>query len=584
MVHISPLTPIAAAPLTAPERPIASLTLADVIARLQADPALSAARRREMISALRTTARLLDLPPAGVPADPRHLRQRFQDLAPAACGFSRRRWSNLRSLVLGGLKLAGVPVLPGRAYTLLSADWSELRSLLPDTASRHELSRFMSFCSAQGIAPRTISAANFNAFRQTLENDSLVRKPATIYRKSCKVWNKAAGTILGWPDIIVDVPGDHRRYAMEWSEFPETFRADANAFLQRLGNQDPFADTYAVSVKSSTAKMRRKQIRQLATALARAGKPASAITDLSVLVEPANGKLALRFLYDRAGGKSTKYLHQQAQLLKTIAWHWVRAPAEDLDQLASVCRRLALRQTGMTAKNRARLRQFDNQANVSALINLPRRVLNDLPRIDEGDRSAALRAMLAIAIEFLVTAPMRVNNLTSLRMDRHLVPIRVGRSNTLHLVIPAEETKNGEPYELQLSAETENLLSIYRSRYHTRICAGASQWLFPNEAGERRSTTTFAKAICNFVLRETGIQVNVHLFRHIAVKLYLDRHPEDVETVRRLLGHKSINTTLRYYAELRTADAFRSYDATIRELRETNISPRRKTRRSAARS
>jgi len=53
--------------------------------------------------------------------------------------------------------------------------------------------------------------------------------------------------------------------------------------------------------------------------------------------------------------------------------------------------------------------------------------------------------------------------------------------------------------------------------------------------------------------------MTVHQFRHFAAKLYLDHHPGDYETVRRLLGHKSIATTIRFYQELDTATAVRRY-------------------------
>src|SRR5215469_7158520 len=41
-----------------------------------------------------------------------------------------------------------------------------------------------------------------------------------------------------------------------------------------------------------------------------------------------------------------------------------------------------------------------------------------------------------------------------------------------------------------------------------------------------------------------------HQFRHLVAKLYLDRHPDAFETVQRLLGHKSRETTMRFYREL----------------------------------
>ena len=37
--------------------------------------------------------------------------------------------------------------------------------------------------------------------------------------------------------------------------------------------------------------------------------------------------------------------------------------------------------------------------------------------------------------------------------------------------------------------------------------------------------------------------------------------------MRRILGHKSINTTIRYYAELKTMVAFARFDAVIQDLR-----------------
>jgi integrase len=61
--------------------------------------------------------------------------------------------------------------------------------------------------------------------------------------------------------------------------------------------------------------------------------------------------------------------------------------------------------------------------------------------------------------------------------------------------------------------------------------------------------------------------MHVHLFRHLAVNLHLNANPEDVDTARRLLGHKSLRTTLRAYAEMKTAAAFKSYDEVISGLR-----------------
>ena len=54
---------------------------------------------------------------------------------------------------------------------------------------------------------------------------------------------------------------------------------------------------------------------------------------------------------------------------------------------------------------------------------------------------------------------------------------------------------------------------------------------------------------------ETGLVMNPHLFRHLGAHLFLERHPGSYEEVRRVLGHKNIDTTIENYAGLETADS-----------------------------
>ena len=222
----------------------------------------------------------------------------------------------------------------------------------------------------------------------------------------------------------------------------------------------------------------------------------------------------------------------------------------------------------MTDKNRARLRQFDEPTNVASLVNLPARVLHDVRRHDLGSRREALRVMLALAVELLLVAPMRINNLAGLELARHFVHTRSVPAGAVHLVIPCQETKNSTPYELALPKETVVFLSDYLATYHPRLSPAPSPWLFPNDYGERRDITSFATAIADFVMHETGIRMNVHLFRYLATKLHLQAYPEDIETVRQILGHRSVTTALRLYADIKTASAFRRYDDIITGLRE----------------
>jgi integrase len=548
--------------------PAKPLTIADVIARLEADDGLGSARRAEMLSALRSICRVLNANPQFVPAEPRNLRQRLHGVTHAAAGVSRGRWANIRSLILAAIMRAGIRAMPGGSRQPLAFSWEVLAARLPDKQFRFGLSRFMRFCSANQITPDDVDAAVFEQFRHALENESLVRHPKLVYRTACVLWNRASKSIPGWPAVEVPVPNGSRRSSLRYDDLPVSFRADAEAYLTHLGNQDPFADDYVASLRPATIEARRNQILQIATAAVRSGCPVEEVTGLAALVKPENAKRALRFFWNRAGQVKKESVHQFAILLRSIARYWAKASASDLDVIDGLCRGLAIKNTGLTDKNRQRLRQFDNADNLDALLGLPDRIFRRVRKTDRGGRRDAVRVVCAVAIELLTVAPMRIKNLTLLEAERHLVHTRLGPSPAIHLVIPGEETKNGEPFEVALPGRSAKLVAEYLRNYRHRLTPVASPWLFPGYGGKQRNIDRFSGLISAFVLRETGVRINVHLFRHLAVNLHLDANPEDVETARRILGHKSLRTTLRAYADMKTAAAFKRYDEMISTLRE----------------
>ena len=91
--------------------------------------------------------------------------------------------------------------------------------------------------------------------------------------------------------------------------------------------------------------------------------------------------------------------------------------------------------------------------------------------------------------------------------------------------------------------------------------------LFPGKGGGAKAINTLRKQISDTVHFYTGLKINPHLFRHVMSKLFLDKNPGQHEVVRRVLGHKSIDTTISYYTGLETAAAVRHFDGTILKLR-----------------
>ena len=278
----------------------AIVTIADVLRRLEADDDLDERRRREMRSALRSVCRALGADPSAVPAEPRLLRAKLAKVTPAVAGVSNGRWSNTKSLTLTALKHVGLKSMPGRSRDPLAPEWEALRALIPDRYFQSGLSRFMSYCTARGIAPAAVTAETVVQFGTEVETYSLVRDPGAIYRDTCTLWNKAVETIPGWPPLQVEVPSRRRDFALPLTAFSPPFQAEVEAFLTRAAEPDVFSEHYSKPIADNTVRNRRRQILMAATALVHCGTPIQTITGLDMLVDPDNAKAALRFLHRRA--------------------------------------------------------------------------------------------------------------------------------------------------------------------------------------------------------------------------------------------------------------------------------------------
>jgi integrase len=173
--------------------------------------------------------------------------------------------------------------------------------------------------------------------------------------------------------------------------------------------------------------------------------------------------------------------------------------------------------------------------------------------------SACMASPSSWILHWIVNTPLRAANLAGLRLDRHLHLI----GDRTFLSIPSEETKNAVAIEAELPPRLTQLLQTYIQKYRPVLIGAPAPWLFPGENGARRPSGGFGQQISAFIAREAGLVMTPHQFRHLAAKLFLDQHPDGFETVRRLLGRKSLGTTMRYYRELETVLASKRYAALL---------------------
>jgi integrase len=557
-------------------------SLADLVARLTADDTLSRARRRDLASSLRRLAGLLGRDLAALPADLPELRAAIGRVNPAQHGIARKTWANLRSNALAALRLYGSSAAPSRK-TPLSNEWQALQDLLPDKRFRNGLSRFIRFCSANGIAPASVDDAATTDFRCYLETDTLVPDVVALHRRVCRLWSEAADAIPGWPGRPVTLPDNRkprRHFALQ--DFPASFQQDLGAYLAMRANPDPFNDEApAKPLKPGTIRLQQEHVRVAASVLLEQGSAIERLRSLADLVEPDALMAILRRLLHDHDSKANAWTESIAKTLVSIARLWVRVDSDTLTKLRALQARLPKLPPGMTRKNRETLRQFDDDGNLARLLDLPQQLFAEAVRVDPPTIKAAGQAQIAFAIEFLLNCPLRAHNLVALRLDTHLIR-PAGIRGPVYLCLAPEEVKNDEPIDFELAPSVVRMLELYQRRFLPILGGPDCKYLFCTEAGRQKAQATLALQIRKTLARRLGLVMTIHQFRHLAAKLHLDAEPDAYERLRQLLGHKSLRTTLNAYAKPDTRRAGKEHDRIIetrrRDLADRAKRPRRRSK------
>lgn len=529
------------------------------------DPTLPLRKRKDMVWAIGAVCKALQIS-LDAPADPRVISERLTGFAPATANLAPTTWKNALALVRFAFRRTGVMKSPARRTVRFAPAWTAAMKLPRLKNQMIGLSRLARFCSHQGIDPEAVDDAVFAAFLEDMENNQVLRNARKVHRRAAQIWNELANSTPGWPNQTVTVPTYSKTYALPWESFPPSLKADVEAHLAVLSGADPLADLDVKPLKPSSIRTRRHQLHILISGMVLSGEPASRFETLADVVALSMVQKGLRFLLARVASGSTAQAHDVSRTIVSVAKHWVKVPADHLAKLQAFCKRLDTGGGGLTKQNRDRLRQFDDPRAVAKLLNLPSRLVVQARRWeDKPSQADALRVQTALAIELLLMLPMRRHNLTGLQIDKHFVRNRDG---AVYLMIDGAEVKNGIDIDAQLPPEAVKLLDLYLKVYRPALVEGSSPWLFPGVGGRSKSRERLALQVSDTIKHETGLLVHMHLFRHIAAKLYLDQHPGAYGVVQRLCGHKSINTTIGTYCGMERRSAVAHYDKTILNLRK----------------
>jgi integrase len=540
-------------------KPVYAMTFADLAERIDADMELHPQRQANLKSSMRRFLAMVGWVDTMEASFPR-VRRALVTALPAKAEVSKGTWANTRSDLKFALGRYGAPTrAPLRKD--LSPAWAKLREITdPDPKFTRGLSNFMHFCSSRGISPDSVNDVVMTHYHEDLVARSLKRNPDRLYRHACKLWSEAVHEFEDWPRHSVTLPAFRKTISLPWNIFPASFLEAIERYKAHMSGADILrADALDKPLEESTIHTNVEAFRRLASAIVRSGKPVSEMTSLQALLTEENLRTGLDAYEKHNGTIRCASIHNMIGSLISLADKHLCADPKTLSLLRGLRRRIYKRKRGMTEKNVDRLRQFASTDNVRAFITLGDSLIEEARALGKI-KKRALRMQTALMHEIMLVAPLRAKNLTELHLQHNFRYAGKGVRRTIFLVLSSDETKNDREMEFYLPHHLVQLFDTYLKLHRPRLLNGPDKgWLFPGNDGEHKNQVTVGDQLIKSVKRLTGIQINPHLYRHIAAFLYLQEHPEGYETVRLLLGHKSVDTTIMFYAGFSDTNARRHY-------------------------
>jgi integrase len=539
---------------------VSAITLKDVLDRCEAF--LVGTALRDTRSAFRM------LEKAGVElhsivAQPNDLRILLEKQSAVALGVSAKRFANMSALLRSAVAKFGMRRSRISIQAKLSEEWTNLLATIMVREYRWGLGRFAAYCTDKGIAPHEVTSKVLIGFEAAVEADSLIKNPKDVRKNTIRNWNACSRQVPGWPQETLASPFKPDVFMFPLAAFPESFLRDIDAFEERNRNPDPLDLSMPLrAMRPDTLENYRFTFRRLASVLVREHSfPLSAMTSLAVLVEVDNLKNALRY-YVPANGKPTAYVHKMATQMLAIARDFLVLPAEELETINALVKRLKPRgQAGMGKRNRDRLAQFDDEQVVVRLLKLPGDELARAMKMSNPLRRAKA-VERALMLSLSIFASFRPRSMGTLRLDHNLRR----QGNRLFIELFEDDTKTHAALTLEMPPETLSLLDLFVAEHRPLLPGSEGPYLFPGAKGGARSYSAIHNAVGVHVSKMAGIDISPHGYRHFVAKIVVGRQPELLFDVSRRLGHKSIAMTSEFYLGTDASTASRHINGLLQNM------------------
>jgi integrase len=548
-------------------------SLAIALQKFQALPDETPSRKARVRAAVATIGRLLHLPAAQIPAQATFLMRRLGHLKHRPTGLTPKSLANckaeLRHLVrtlYGGGRRSHI--------RMPSPEWIALSDAVPDERWGWKLSRFMAFASTDGITPQQVDDAFVARFRAAMHESGEVPKPEQHVRQVMHTWNRLAERVPELGLTPLAIPARRRPgWTIEPARFPASFQQEVDGWIERLSKVDPEAEgERRRALRPASLKLHQHTLYKAASALVFTGRPIEEVSSLACLVQIDAFKIIMKYLRERQGGQPTTALLGVAHVLRAVARHHASVGDAVLNRMKAICANYQVDDSGRS-KSHDRLANFEDDRLLGALVHLPGRLLGEAESPKTSKARKRLLAQIAVAIEIELNAPIRLANLVSVNLERHVQAIRVKSERRWIVRFDRHETKNRSLLTYELAhvsvREMERAFKIYQP---------TNGWLFPGTGKSgHKLASTLGNQIKREVERRLGVPFNAHLFRGLVATTQVRESENGFEVARAMLGDRNDRVVRNHYTHAAERHLIAKGQNTMRRvrMRTAPIAPQR---------
>jgi integrase len=550
-------------------------SIADALTTIETATDLSASKKTHLSCSLRQICTYLNRPADVVPARWSGIKNAVYELHAARLGANPKTLANHKSNVRAALLwFAQEKNLPKAGAPLMPA-WTALMDKVADLNRRKRLSGFVRYCSAARIVPADVNEEVLDTYMRYRRETTRLATNKAARRVIARAWNACVREIEEWPRQPLIEPPVRPLTETAWESFPERLREEIERYLAGFKKiRRGLSGKRIRPCKESSIKTRRRELQAFARMAVRQGHPIETLTSLETLLDPALVEEVLEAYWEASETEEPRvYTIDMAWKLRSVARETNSLPEADLAKLDDIRASMEEhRRGGLTEKNldviRAVLtgRVWDQVVQLPAVLMAEARLLRH-----QAPVKAAVTAQIATAIAILTFAPIRLGNLIQIKLDENLIKPG-GLDDPYWLVFPHYDVKNRVRLEFKLVPELCAIIDEYIHDYRSILLRGSNaRWLFPGETGGVKTSRTLSIQITDRIEKGCGLRMTVHQFRHAAAAIYLKHNPGEYETVRQLLGHRNIQTTMNFYVGLNSIQANELFSKIIKKRLDSKL-------------